>query len=140
MKISKTTVTAYDRERDDTSWAGGSSEHAGKSRGIQDERVHPTSIICVSRVSAQTSQKAISATLLMCTVGSVSHPSNKGDASSFHTVTATVCYVSSATHKKVLLVLSYFPTHSCPCLHLHLMILIGLTLSLTLYAGAVINL
>lgn len=35
MKISKTTVTAYERERDDTSQAGGSSEHAGKSRGIE---------------------------------------------------------------------------------------------------------
>lgn len=28
-------MTAYERERDDTSQAGGSSEHAGKSRGIQ---------------------------------------------------------------------------------------------------------
>ena len=48
MKISKTTVTAYERERDDTSRAGGNSEHAGKSRGIQNVCVHSACVqMCV---------------------------------------------------------------------------------------------
>lgn len=40
MKISQTTATAYDRDQDYASQAGGNSVHAGKSRGTENVRVH----------------------------------------------------------------------------------------------------
>lgn len=61
--------------------------------------IQPVSNVCCVCTHTVFSWKTLSTTLFVCTVGSVSHPGYKDNDCFFHTVTTTVCVVSSAKHK-----------------------------------------
>lgn len=70
--------------------------------------IQPLSNVCCVCTHTVLSWKTLSATMFVCTVGPVSHPGYKDNARFFHTVTTTVCVVSSAKHKNATFCIELF--------------------------------